>query len=95
MEYYSYLISGTSTILLVFLAIIGFFLRKQITAIQLLTDSVNELNTFSKILQTNQANFSTGCNYKHGILDKRLEDHSKNIDVLIQEVTILKTKSNL
>jgi len=79
-EYYSIFFSFAGALIIILLAIIGFFLRQQISVIQILTDTVNALKTSMEIVHVNEENLKTSCGLKHAVLDRRLDSHSVRLD---------------
>ena len=74
------------------LVVIGYFLKRQIKAIETLSDLVSTLNTSAELLKNNQGNFSINCNTRHGLIDKRLNSHSFKIQKHEKELGIIQSK---
>ena len=76
------------------MAIVGYFLNKWITAIDVVIDKlttvVASLNTTVALLQTNQNNLSSNCVSKHGIIDNRFSSHSDKLHEFGLDITALK-----
>jgi hypothetical protein len=79
-EYYSVFFSFAGTLIVLLLAIIGFFLRQQITVIQILTDTVNALKTSMEVVHVNEENLRSSCALKHAVVDRRLDSHGVRLD---------------
>ena len=59
--------------------IVGYFLNKQISVIERLTDVVSALNTTVALLQLNQSNSSVNCVDRHTIINNRFASHSEKL----------------
>lgn len=79
MELVNFILSIAGVLIVILLGIIGFFLRRQITVIECLTESVNELKINQQLISNNESNFNMNCINRHVIIDKRLA----NFDDLI------------
>jgi len=79
-ETYQFVLAVVGPIMVLLLAIIGFFLRQQVTATKMLTDTVNILNTSVEVLRNNHSNFSVTDNERHSIVNRRLDSHSEKIN---------------
>lgn len=79
-----------TTIITVLLAIVGYFLGRQVNVIEKLTDVVGNLNVIVATLKTNQENSSANCTSRHAIIDKRLNAHSERLNEHDKEIAALK-----
>jgi len=84
--FYEILFSVIGFLFVIMLAIIGYFLQKQITAIEKLELSTNSLDKTVSLLQSNQENFAKQCGFHHRTIDHsiqelnvRINDHSEQL----------------
>ncbi len=67
-------ISISGILIVMLLGIIGFFLKRQITVIESLTESVNALKISQEIGRANDNNIRVNCMDRHNIINKRLDN---------------------
>ena len=82
------ILSLAGALILLLLAIIGYFLKQQITASQALTDAVNSLTTTVQVMQARQED-------QHPVIESRLTSHGKRLDCHDKQITVIETKLNI
>ena len=92
MEWTNIILAIAGTLITFLLTVIGYFLRRQIKATEILADLVATLNTSVELLKNNQGNFSANCQFRHDVIDKRLHNHSESINRHEKEIGILQSK---
>lgn len=92
MDWTNIILAIAGTLITFLLTVIGYFLRRQIKATEILADLVATLNTSVELLKNNQGNFSANCNFRHEVIDKRLNNHSDKINRHEKEIGILQSK---
>lgn len=76
-----------SSAIVVLVAIVGYFITKQINAFDRLTEVVAELNTNFALFQLNQTNTAVNCVGKHNSIDNRLKAHSDILHEHAEKIT--------
>jgi len=74
------------------LVIIGFFIKKLIDSIDLLSKTVQSMQTVTATLETSLDLFNSRSAEDHTIINNRLADHSKRIRNIEQNIEVLKSK---
>jgi hypothetical protein len=69
------------------LGIIGFFLKRQITVIEGLIDSVNSLKLALELVKNNELNFRGNCVERHNLINQRFESFGKLIETIHESKT--------
>ena len=77
----------------VLLAIVGYFLNKQVTVTETLTKAVNALNITVVLLQNNQTNFVSNYEEKQAIIENRFCAHSLKLHN--HEISIVKLQAEI
>ena len=93
MDVTNLILSLAGSTIVALLTVIGYFLRRQIKATEILSDLVATLNTSVELLKNNQGNFSANCSFRHDVIDKRLNSHSDKINQHEKEIAVLQQKS--
>ena len=78
-QIYEILFSVIGFLFVLMLAIIGYFLQKQIKAIENLELSTNSLDKTVSLLQLNQINYTKQCGFHHHTIDQTLEQFNIRI----------------
>lgn len=78
-ELYKFIVTLAGAAITILLAIVGYFLKKQVTVTETLIKAVNALNLTVELIQNNQDNFTTNCGLKHSVIDTRLNKHSEKL----------------
>ena len=99
MELVDFIISVSGALVILLLAIIGYFMRKQIAVTEGLTASVNALNTTVQVMRNNESNMLLNCSSRHSVVDRRFDAHSerdkghlKAIEDLKRDILVLKER---
>ena len=97
-QIYEILFSVIGFLFVLMLAIIGYFLQKQIKAIENLELSTNSLDKTVSLLQLNQINFAKQCGFHHHTIDQTLEqfnvritDNTDKINEHSEAIAVLKS----
>lgn len=94
MDWTNFILTVSGAIITFLLTGIGYFLRKQIKATEILSELVATLNTSVELLKNNQGNFTANCTFRHDVINKRLDGHSEKINRHEKEIGILQSKIN-
>lgn len=92
MDWTNFILATAGSLIVLLLGVIGYFLRRQIKATEILSDLVAILNTSVELLKNNQSNFTTNCFSRHQVIDNRLNQHSEKINRHETEIGILRSK---
>lgn len=79
-------ISGS--LILVLLAVVGFFLRQQVTVSQNLTNAVNELTVAINVIQSQEKD-------RHPVHERRLNEHSTRITNHENRIRVIEVEHKL
>lgn len=79
-EIYQFILSIVGFLFVLMLAIIGYFLKKQVEATEKLELSTNSLDKTVSLLQSNQSSFAKQCGFHHTTIDKILNEHDHRIN---------------
>jgi hypothetical protein len=60
--------------------------------VETLVETVNSLRTIVEVVKSRQLGDGEFCHMKHDVIDRRLNEHSKRLDVVDNKVTRLETK---
>ncbi len=89
MDLSNLVLSISGILIVMLLGIIGFFLKKQITVVECLTDSVNALNVSMELVRNNESNFRLTCGLRHTNIDKTMDNHKARLDKHANEIALL------
>lgn len=67
-------------------------MEKITSIIETLTETVNSLKTIVEVIKSRQSGDGEFCHMKHTVIDNRLNDHSKRLDLFDNRVTKIETK---
>ncbi len=82
-----YIYGGLISLLL---AIVGYFLNKQVQVIEELTKAVSALTVTVALLQNNQNNAATTCAGMHQVINNRFSSHSEKLHEYGNDIQNLK-----
>ena len=88
------LLTIAGSVILVLLAVVGFFLKGFNQNVKSLENSSHKLETATSVLKEIITNMQGNCKERHNIIDKRLNDHSSRLDHHSKDIAVLKSKSN-
>lgn len=72
-------------LIMVLLAVVAYFLRKQISISETLTAAVNNLTTAVTVLESQNKD-------RHPVITKRLDDHARRLDCHDKQIAVIETK---
>lgn len=88
-----YLLTFYGGLISVLLAIVGYFLNKQVTVTETLTKAVNALNITVVLLQNNQTNFVANYEEKQATTESQVIAHSQKLHD--HEISIVKLQGEV
>jgi len=77
MDLQNLIYSFSGFLIIMLLGIIGFFLKRQITVIESLIDSVNALKLSLELVKNNEVNFRGNCLERHSLINQKFESFEK------------------
>lgn len=86
-----FIISIAGFVIICMLGIIGFFIQRLVRVVDNLESAVNELRVVVGIQKSKIDDFNKSCGIKHGVLEKRLKDHSTRIGTNERNISVLKS----
>lgn len=90
-ELYKFIVTLAGAAITILLAIVGYFLQKQVTVTETLIKAVNALTLTVELIQNNQDNSTANCGMKHAVIDTRLNKHSQILSEHDKAITRLET----
>lgn len=60
--------------------------------VETLVETVNSLKTIVEVVKSRQSGDGEYCHMKHDVIDKRLTEHGRRIDLVENRITRLETK---
>jgi hypothetical protein len=91
MELTNLILSISGILITMLLAIIGFFLKRQVSVVECLTDSVNALNVSMEVVRNNEINYKVNCGTRHSGINKTLETHQNRLEDQKTAIAIINT----
>ena len=93
MDWYQIIMAAAAFLISILLGVIGFFLKKQITAIEKLEQSVQTLYLSTELVKTNFNNSQVNCLNRHELINESLQGHEKRIRDNEIHIAVIQKKS--
>jgi hypothetical protein len=90
----TFILSVTGFLIVMLLGIIAFFLKEFAEQVKMLKLAVSELQLIVGSEKTRSESFIKSCEKVHTVVDKRLDEHGKRLDLHEMEISLIKSKSH-
>ena len=81
-----------SSIILILISVVGFFMAQQFRVLKTVTETVNNLKTIVEVIKARQLGDSEFCRIKHEAINKKFDDHDKRLDTDEKHIAVLQEK---
>lgn len=88
-DFHSIVLSVASGLIVILLAVVGYWLSRYVSSTDRLTMTVTKLNLTVAGLLSDQKSFKEACSERHSVTVKRLDSHAEKLDKHDRRITKL------